>query len=46
MIDIKNTFMMLGVFRRKFTVRLILTILLVCFAIALIASFIIGGGYA
>ena len=46
MIDIKNTLMMLGSFKKRFVIRLILTILLVCFALALIASFIIGGGYA
>ncbi|MFH1879819.1 MAG: permease [Bacillota bacterium] len=46
MIDIKNTMMMLGSFRKGFTVRLIMTILLVCFALALTASFIIGGNYA
>ena len=46
MIDIKNTFMMLGSFKKKFAARLILTILLVCFALALLASFLIGGSYA
>ena len=46
MIDIKNTIMMLGSFKKRFVVRLILTILLVCFALALIASFLIGGSYA
>jgi uncharacterized membrane protein YraQ (UPF0718 family) len=46
MIDIKNTLMMLGSFKKRFAVRLILTILLVCFALALLASFLIGGAYA
>jgi len=46
MIDIKNTLMMLGSFRKGFTVRLIITILLVCFALALLVSFIPGGRYA
>ena len=46
MIDIKNTLMMLGSFRKGFTVRLIITILLVCFALALLVSFIPGGNYA
>ncbi len=46
MIDIKNTLMMLGSFKKRFVVRLILTILLVCFALAFIASFMIGGSYA
>ena len=46
MIDIKNTMMMLGSFQKRFTLRLILTIVLVCFGLALIASFILGGNYA
>jgi uncharacterized protein len=46
MIDLKNTFMMLGSFSRKFTVRLIAAIFLVCFALALTASIFIGGMYA
>ena len=46
MIDIKNTLMMLGSFNRRFALRLIALILLVCFALALIASFLIGGMYA
>ena len=46
MIDIKNTLMMAGSFKKRFVVRLILTILLVCFALAFIASFLIGGSYA
>ncbi len=46
MIDIKNTLMMLGSFKKKFSVILILTILLVCFALAVAASFLMGGSYA
>ncbi len=46
MIDIKNTLMMLGSFKKKFVMILILTILLVCFALAVIASFLMGGSYA
>lgn len=46
MIDIKNTLMMLGSFKKRFVARLILTILIICFLLALAASFMIGGGYA
>lgn len=46
MIDIKNTLMMLGSFKKKFVAILILTILLVCFMLALAASFLMGGRYA
>jgi uncharacterized protein len=46
MVDIKNTLMMLGSFRKGFVVGLILTILLVCFSMALIVSFLPGGLYA
>lgn len=46
MIDIKNTLMMLGSFKKGFVVRVILTILLVCFLLALAASFMMGGEYA
>ncbi len=46
MIDIKNTLMLLGSFQKRFAVRLILLILLVCFALALAASFLMGGLYA
>ncbi len=46
MVDIKNTMMMLGSFRKGFTVRLIATILLVCFVLALLVSFFPGGMYA
>ncbi len=44
MIDIKNTMMMLGSFRKRFVLRVALSILLVCFLLALAASFLIGGG--
>lgn len=46
MIDIKNTMMLFGSFKHRFVVRVILTILLTCLALALIASFIMGGAYA
>ena len=46
MIDIKNTIMMLGAFKKKFVLRLILTILVVCFLLVLAASFLMGGNYA
>ncbi len=45
MVDIKNTLMMLGAFKKKFVVRLILTILAVCFLLALTASYLMGGQY-
>ena len=44
MIDIKNTMMLVGSFKKRFALRLILTILLVCFALATAASFFVGGG--
>ena len=43
MIDIKNTLMMLGSFKKGFVLRLILAILLVCFLLALAASFMLDG---
>ncbi len=46
MIDIKNTMMMLGSFRKGFVIRLIATILFTCFTLALIASLFLGGSYA
>ena len=46
MVDIKNMLMMLGSFRKGFVGRLIATILLVCFALALVVSFLFGGVYA
>ncbi len=46
MIDIKNTMMLMGSFKKRFALRLILTILLVCFLLALAASFMMGGQYA
>ncbi len=45
MIDLKNTFMMLGSFKKSFTARLIVSILVVCFVLALAASLLIGGFY-
>jgi uncharacterized membrane protein YraQ (UPF0718 family) len=45
MIDIKNTMMLVGSFKKRFTLRLIITILLVCFVLAMAASLFIGGGY-
>ncbi len=46
MIDIKNMLMMMGSFKKKFVARLILTILFVCFVLAMIANYIMGGNYA
>ncbi len=46
MIDIKNTLMLFGSFKKRFAIRLIITILIVCFTLALAASFIMGGSYA
>ena len=46
MIDIKNMLMMLGSFQKKFVIRLIVIILMVCFALAYAASLILGGSYA
>ena len=46
MIDIKNTMMMLGTFKKDFVVNLIIKILAVCFMLSFIASFFIGGAYA
>jgi uncharacterized membrane protein YraQ (UPF0718 family) len=43
MIDIKNTMMLLGSFKKRFALRLILVILLVCFALAMAASLFVGG---
>jgi uncharacterized protein len=45
MIDLKNTFMMLGSFQKRFTARLIVSILAVCFMLALAASLLMGGSY-
>jgi uncharacterized membrane protein YraQ (UPF0718 family) len=44
MIDIKNTMMLMGSFKKRFALRLIITILLVCFTLAMAASFFVGGG--
>ena len=46
MVDIKNTLMLLGSFKRKFVVQLIGIILSVCFVLALLASYVMGGRYA
>lgn len=46
MIDIKNTMMLFGSFKRKFVIKLIAVILVVCFVLALVASIIMGGTYA
>ena len=46
MIDIKNTFMFFGSFKKKFSIKLIAVILIVCFALALMASFLMGGANA
>jgi uncharacterized membrane protein YraQ (UPF0718 family) len=45
MIDIKNTMMLVGGFQKRFVLRVILTILIACFGLALAASLLgIGGG--
>ena len=46
MIDIKNTMMLFGAFKRRFVIKVIVVILIVCFALALIASLFMGGAYA
>ena len=46
MLDIKNTIMMLGAFKKRFVVRLIATILIICFLLVLLASYLMGGNYA
>ncbi len=46
MIDIKNTLMLLGSFKKRFVIKLILTILIVCFVLGIAASFIMGDFYA
>jgi hypothetical protein len=45
MIDIKNTMLLMGSFKKRFALRLIIIILLVCFALAMAASFLMGGAY-
>jgi len=42
MIDIKNTLMLAGAFKSKFVIRLVGTIAIVCFGLALMAEFIIA----
>lgn len=44
MIDIKNTMMLVGSFKKRFALRLVITILLVCFALTMAASLFVGGG--
>ncbi|MEX1307791.1 MAG: permease [Eubacteriales bacterium] len=46
MVDIKNTIMMLGAFKKKFVLRLIITIFVVCLLLVLAASYLMGGNYA
>ncbi len=46
MIDIKNTLMLIGSFEKRFVIRLIGIILVVCFALAVVASYTIGELYA
>jgi uncharacterized membrane protein YraQ (UPF0718 family) len=46
MIDIKNTLMLFGSFKKRFVVKLIATILIVCFVLGIIASFLMGEAYA
>jgi len=43
MIDLKNTMMMFGIFKAGFAVKLILSILLVCFGLSLAVSLVMGG---
>ena len=44
MIDIKNTMMLLGSFKKRFVLKIVLLIFAVCFALALFVSFFFGGG--
>ena len=46
MIDIKNTLMLLGSFKKRFVIKLIIIILTVCFALGILASFFMGGANA
>lgn len=46
MIDIKNTMMLFGSFKKGFVFKLISIILLVCFTLAIIASLVMGGNFA
>lgn len=43
MIDIKNTMMLFGAFKKRFVIKLIGIILLVCFSLAIIVSYMLGG---
>ena len=44
MIDIKNTMMLMGSFKKRFAFKLIIIILLVCFALAMAAGLFVKGG--
>ena len=44
MIDIKNTMMLMGSFKKRFALKLIIIILLVCFALAMAAGLFVKGG--
>ena len=44
MIDIKNTMLLMGSFKKRFALRLIIIILVVCFALAMAASLFVKGG--
>jgi hypothetical protein len=46
MIDIKNSFMLFGSFKTKFSIKTVAMILVVCFVLAVLASFIMGDMYA
>ena len=46
MIDIKNSFMLFGSFKTKFSIKTVAAILVVCFVLAVLASFIMGDMYA
>ena len=46
MIDIKNTLMLLSSFKKRFVIKLIVIILMVCFALGILASFFMGGANA
>ena len=46
MIDIKNTMMLFAGFKRRFVIKVVSIILLICLILSLIVSFIMGGAYA
>jgi len=46
MIDIKNSLMLFGSFKIKFSIKTIAVILIVCFILGIVASFIMGDVYA